>query len=395
MTAPSNDTLTGRRDIVHDIVREAFETALGISGASDEDDFFDLGGDSLMALSFLMHIEDQLGQALPITALYDTTTIAALTDRLLHGFPGRSDRTLVELRPAQTPHPGVPLFMLHGLGGSVMVLRDLAKSLGGRRAVWGIEAPGLDGQTAPLASVSAMAEDAIGRIKRVAARGPYLLAGYSFGGLIALEIARRLRADGEQVALLAMLDTFPHPRTWRPSVRLRAFLRQVNVYFSLTVWTRLVKREIGKLRGHSAWQITRRLARGAMRAVTLPADVMGTAWVYDVAGRAPRPEDMLPPLDRGAMTAANYETIEQVTNAAKCAFAEYRPAPYDGDLLVLHATERQIVPFDPRAVWAHLVRNLTVIDLPTDHQALVRGAARATAAELTRAIAASLQQGAA
>jgi thioesterase domain-containing protein len=235
-----------------------------------------------------------------------------------------------------------------------------------------------------------MAEDAMARIRLVAPHGPYLIAGYSFGGTVALETARRLREAGETVALLAMLDTWPHPRTWRRSVKLRAMLRQVNVYFSVDVWSRLIRREFAMLRGRTPAGIALRLLRGAVRAATIPTDIMGTAWVYDVAGRAPRANDSLLPQDRGAVSAANYETIDAVTTAAKRAFQSYRPTPYPGDVLVLHATQRQVVPYSPEAVWGHLVGSLRVVELPTDHQALVRGEAKATAACLNRAIDAAL-----
>jgi thioesterase domain-containing protein len=256
--------------------------------------------------------------------------------------------------------------------------------------VWGIEAAGLDGTCKPLDDVHEMASDAVRKIRGIAPHGPYLVAGYSFGGVVALEIARQLDADGEKIGLLAMLDSFPHPGTWPRSAKFVAFLRQVNVYFSFTVWARLIRREFGKLRGRAPLTVVRRLCRGAVRAVTLPADILGTAWVYDLAGRAPKPAEMLLPLDRSAVSAENYETIEAVIAAARRAFQDYRPAPYRGALLVLHATQRQVIPFNPASVWRHLVGSLTVIDLPTDHQALVRNDCKLTAECLTRAIDAAL-----
>jgi acetoacetyl-CoA synthetase len=381
----SVDVAPSLRDEVRQAVRSGFTTLLGVDNPGDDDDFFDLGGDSLVALSLLLHVEEAVGLTLPITAIYDATTIARLTDRLIAGGTGR-DTTLVELRPARGRTPGAPLFLLHGLGGSVMVLRDLARQIGGNRAVWGIEAVGLDGACAPLDDVQAMAQDAVQRIRKVAPHGPYLLAGYSFGGLVALEIARLLDAQGEKIGLLAMLDTFPHPSTWKRSVRIRAFFKQIDIYFSYKVWYRLAKREFAKLRGRSPLAVAARLCRGAVRAVTLPTDIMGTAWVYDLADRAPRPAELLMPLDRNAVPAANYETIEAVTSAARRAFETYTPLPYRGHLLVVHATLEQVVPFTPRALWGHLAGSLSVIDVQTDHQALVRGQAKVTAAHLTRAI---------
>jgi acetoacetyl-CoA synthetase len=378
------------RDRVEEAVRSGFELLLGVENPSDDDDFFELGGDSMVALSLLLHIEEHTGKTLPVTALYDATTIATLTDLLMNGNASGRDPTLVELRPAKKLHAGPPLFLLHGLGGSVMILRDFARQIGGERAVWGIEAVGLDGSCAPLEDVHEMAADAVRKIRGIAPHGPYLLAGYSFGGVVALEIARRLEAEGEKIALLAMLDTFPHPTTWPLPAKFMAFVRQVKVYFSFIVWSRLIRREFDKLRGRSPLVVVQRLCRGAVRAITLPGDILGTAWVYDLAGRAPKPAEMLVPLDPSTVTAENYETIEAVIAAARRAFRAYKPTPYRGALLVVHATLRQVIPFNPKSVWRHLVGSLTVIDLPTDHQALVRNDCKPTAECLTRAIEAAL-----
>jgi len=379
-----------RHATVHDAVRSGFVEVLGIDEPDEHDDFFELGGDSLMALSLFLHIEERVGETLPITAIYDAPTIAKLTERLLNGAAPARRTNLVELRAASGRRPGAPLFLLHGMGGSVMVLRGLARAIGGERAVWGVEAEGMDGQTTPHGSVEEMADAAVQEIRSVAPQGPYLLAGYSFGGLVALEVARRLAAAGEEVALLAMLDTFPHPLTWPIGCRARAIWRQVHVYASAKVWARLIRRAFGKVRGRTPWAAFVQLCRGAVRAVTIPMDIMGTAWVYDLAGRAPKPAELLAPPDRNATTTASYEAIERVTNAARRAFRSYKPTPYDGALLVVHATEQQVVPFEPQGVWGHLVGRLQVIDVATDHQALVRGEARGTAAKLTAAIDAAL-----
>ena len=376
-----------RREVVSAAVRDAFESVLGAENPGEDDDFFELGGDSLTALALFLHIEDATGQTLPITAIYDAPTVGKLTERLLCGGTSNRVTCLRELRPAKARNPGPPLFLLHGLGGSVMILRDLAKRIGGPRGVWGIEAPGMDGLSAPLDSVEALAAAHIEDIRSVAPHGPYLFAGYSFGGLIAYEMARQLVADGETVAMLALLDTFPHPGTWKFSSRVRAVRLQAGVYLSLKLWRDLAKRHFAKLQSRSPLAALRHFARGAVRAVTVPTDIMRTAWVHDFAGRESVHKDMLKAVDAaGGATASSHDAIEAVTAAARRAFQNYRPLPYQGRVHVLWATGQQSVPFEPRAIWGHLVKELVVMTAETDHQTLVRGEASGTAAQLTAAI---------
>jgi thioesterase domain-containing protein/acyl carrier protein len=373
------------RSTILQAVKNAFTAEFGVEDPSDDDDFFELGGDSMIALSLFLNIEDATGYTLPLTAIYDASTVARLTDRLLSKQTGRNT-CLVELRPAKSRNAGPPLFLLHGMGGSVMILRDLAQRIGGTRAVWGIEAQGMDGAAPPLDRIEEMAEAHIADLRAVAPRGPYLLAGYSFGGLVAFEMARQFVQAGEEVALLALLDTFPHPGTWRLSCRLRAFSLQAGIYASPKLWAGLAKRHFGKLQSRSPLAAAEHLARGIARAVTLPLDIMRTAWVHDFAGRASIHRDMLTALDAPAIAATAYENIDRVTTAARSAFKTYVPTFYPGRLVVFRATGQQAIPFEPKALWGHLVQDLVVREALTDHQTLVRGDAAATAAQLTAAI---------
>jgi len=390
MNAPIIMDLDRRQAKTHEAVRSAFMDILAVDDPADTDDFFELGGDSLMALSLFLHIEEATGQTLPITAIYDAPTIATLTARLLGGPGAGRTSCLVELRPATAPQAGPPLFLLHGMGGSVMILRDLARRIGGARSVWGIEAQGMDGLSPALDRIEIMAAAHIKDIRSVAPNGPYLLAGYSFGGLVAYEMARQLQEAGEQVALLALLDTFPHPGTWRLSSRVRAFWLQAGIYLSPKLWIGLARRHAKGLRGRSPVSAASHLIRGVFRAITLPLDIMRTAWVHDFAGRATVHKDMLTAMDAPAVAATTYETIDRVTQAARRAFNAYVPRPYPGRIVVLRATGQSAVPFEPAAIWGHLVGALTVMDAETDHQTLVRGEAAATAAQLTAAIDAAL-----
>ena len=110
---------------------------------------------------------------------------------------------------------GTPLFIVAGMFGNVLNLRALAQRLSPDRPVWGLQARGLFGDAAPHATLAEAATSCIEEIRQIQPQGPYLVAGFSGGGLTALEIARQLQADGESVARLVMLDT---PVPMRPTL---------------------------------------------------------------------------------------------------------------------------------------------------------------------------------
>lgn len=193
---------------------------LKVRNIGPHDDFFDLGGDSLLAVRVFERMLALTGADLPLSTLLTGPTIAqqaaafraagaretdfAATPSAL---PGREDKwsPLVPIQPHGTRPP---LFLVHALGGNVLNYVPLARGLGADQPVYGIQAIGLDGVTPPIASMQTMAACYVAEIRRLQPRGPYFLAGGSMGGLIAYEIAQQLREQGEAVGLLAMMDTY-------------------------------------------------------------------------------------------------------------------------------------------------------------------------------------------
>ena len=171
-----------------------------------DDNFFDLGGDSSLALQLFNEIAQVCDRELPPVTIYQAPTIAALAALLEQPTTPRFP-TLVLLKPG-TEKP--PVFVAHGLGGSVMDFFQPVKHIETDHPIYGMQARGIDGLDEPLARIEDMAEFYLHAIKELQPRGPYVLAGYSLGGLVVLEMAQRLSANGEKVALLAMLDAYPH-----------------------------------------------------------------------------------------------------------------------------------------------------------------------------------------
>ena len=181
-----------------------WETVLDKKPVGIRDNFFELGGHSLLAARLMHRIEQQLGKRLPLAALLQAPTIEQLT-RLM-GEGASSWSSLVPLQP-QGSRP--PFFCVHGVGGNVVGFRDLVRHLGSDQPFYALQPQGLDGKQECLTSIPLMAERYIQEIRRVQPEGPYRIGGYSFGGLVAYEMAQILEAQGEGVALLALFDAYP------------------------------------------------------------------------------------------------------------------------------------------------------------------------------------------
>jgi thioesterase domain-containing protein/acyl carrier protein len=187
---------------------------LGIEQVGIHDNFFDLGGDSLLAVQLMSKLGETLQVSLSTHSLLNAPTIAALAELIeetisdkLSYQPARLARpsSLVEIQPGNGPKS--PLFLIHPVGGHVYFYRELAHHLGSEQPVYGLQAQGLNGETAPLSRVEDMATHYLEALRLRQPEGPYFIGGSSFGGMVAFEMAQQFHALGQQVALLAMIDT--------------------------------------------------------------------------------------------------------------------------------------------------------------------------------------------
>ncbi|MEX0758906.1 MAG: alpha/beta fold hydrolase, partial [Tistlia sp.] len=166
------------------------------------DDFFDLGGHSLLAVRLAGLVHRRLGREMPIASLFEAPTIAGQAQFLDKGE--LSSSPLVCLQPKGAD---APWFCVHGGSGNVLAYRELARSLGEQRPVYALQAPGA-AEGAHPGSIEDLAELYVAAIRGVQPSGPYHLGGWSMGGLVAYEMARCLRRDGEEVATLALIDSY-------------------------------------------------------------------------------------------------------------------------------------------------------------------------------------------
>lgn len=170
-----------------------------------DDDFFALGGSSLRAARLFAKVEQSFGVRIPIVALVESPTIRQFARLLRESKPTDVLSSVVEIqRGGFRP----PLFCAHGQSGNLLFYRSLAEHLGPDQPVYGLQPRGMDGKQAPLSSIEEMASLYVEEIRRVQRNGPYFVAGYCMGGLVALEIAQQLKRNVQSVGMVALLDSY-------------------------------------------------------------------------------------------------------------------------------------------------------------------------------------------
>jgi acyl-coenzyme A synthetase/AMP-(fatty) acid ligase/thioesterase domain-containing protein/acyl carrier protein len=179
-----------------------FARVLGVERVGLDDDFFELGGDSLDVVELLAEIADRFAVDVPASAVMEAPTVAQLFTRLSH----RRRRKASPVVPLRADASGPTLFCVTGGGSPAISLRQLSEALAGRN-VAAIQARGLEERARADRTVEAAARRNVTAIRVLQPRGPYTLAGFSYGGLVAFAMACRLRAAGEDVASLVILDT--------------------------------------------------------------------------------------------------------------------------------------------------------------------------------------------
>jgi amino acid adenylation domain-containing protein len=212
------------RTNVEKLVADIWSEYLGIKKIGIYDNFFEMGGHSLIAVKVMSKIERVTGKRLPLASLFETPTIEKMA--LVLSLDGRSI-TWDSLVPIKPQGNKMPLYIVHGAGLNVLLFNAVAMGLGADQPVYGLQAKGLNGIDEPLTKIEDMAAHYIAAIMRQNPTGPYALAGFSFGGIIAWEMARQFAALGKEVKMLAVFDTYACRSTFYDplGVRIRKHLR--------------------------------------------------------------------------------------------------------------------------------------------------------------------------
>ncbi|MDJ0630912.1 MAG: SDR family NAD(P)-dependent oxidoreductase [Rhodobacter sp.] len=210
---------------------------LGVDEIGAEDDFMDLGGHSLIAVRMFAQVKSAFSVDFPISVLFQAPTIRKVAALIAE--------QVGEIAPVDSPEgarqgfdylvlmhdddgPQLPFFLVAGMHGNVLNFRGLTQPLDWKGPVWGLQAKGLVGDDTPHETIEEAARSYIEEIRRVRPKGPYLLGGYSGGGITALEMAHQLEAAGDDVAAVLLIDTpLPTPQELDFSVKLRLHLHRL------------------------------------------------------------------------------------------------------------------------------------------------------------------------
>ncbi|AOX04306.1 hypothetical protein BJP34_14360 [Moorena producens PAL-8-15-08-1] len=192
------------RNPVERQLAQIWSEVLNVYPISIQDNFFDLGGHSLIAVRLMSQIEKQFGKNLPLATIFKGQTIEQLASILQESTDSISWSALVPIQPNGNKRP---FFLVPGGGGNVVYYSYLARYLSSDQPFYGLQAIGLDGESEPYTQVEDIAAHNIQEIQSVQPQGPYLLGGHSFGGKVAFEMALQLQKQGQEIALLAILDT--------------------------------------------------------------------------------------------------------------------------------------------------------------------------------------------
>jgi len=303
------------RDAVESQLVKIWEQVLGKRPIGVGDNFFELGGHSLLAVRLMGRVEKAFGQQLPLTALVQAPTIQQFADLVRRDASSELWSSLIPLQ-AEGSEP--PLFFVHGLGGTVLRFHELAQRMRPDQPFYGIQARGLNGKEACLSRVGDMAEYYLEQLRGVQPEGPYFLGGYSFGGLVALEMARRLIEAGQVVGLLALVDTYPGAPKSTSSL--------IGTFFTLSAEQKVayVKKRV------------RRYRKGIKRRV----DLLGM----------PRP-------------------LKMVREACAAAERNYSPRAYPGKIVLFRASEKALRGLDdPQGGWSqYAAAGLEIHEVDADH----------------------------
>jgi amino acid adenylation domain-containing protein len=289
-----------------------WEDVLGKRPIGIHDNFFELGGHSLTAARLMHRVGQRWGRTLPLAMLFHAPTIEQLAGVLSQDEWSQHWSSLV---PIQSSGVQPAFFCIHGVGGNVVGFNRLGRHMAPDYPFYGLQSQGLDGESPCLTSIEAMAAHYISEMRSVQPHGPYFLGGFSFGGLVAYEIAQQLRAAGEETSLLVLFDTYPGDVKAGTVPRLRVLLR-----LSRKHWLHDIPRALGK-KIQRTW-----------RGLHVP------------------------------------KSLWDVHNANREAASKYVLRPYSGKVTLVRATERPLEgSFDPHALWKDLAGSLVVHEIASDH----------------------------
>ncbi len=342
---------------IAEILTPIWQRLLQRPSIGTEENFFEIGGTLSLADALFEEVARKCGRELPSATLFHAPTITALASVLEQPVLPRFS-PFVRLK-AGNDQP--PIVIAHGLGGHPNFFQ-LAKHIHTGHPIYGIQARGLDGMEEPQDRIEDMAQLYLDELNKLQPKGPYILIGYSFGGLVTLEMAQRLSRAGENIGLLVLVDTYPDPHFLSNGQRLWLSARRIKRHIS----------EVKKMRPRRAISYFIRGLEHRLGITLLP-----------IRGN--------PSSERAALSLER--TLLHVKERAYVALRHYRPQFYQGKIKFVGAEISPYFPNNPTSVWSKLADEFEAEIVPGGHLEIVTMCFEGLADVITRYVEETCPQG--
>ncbi|AUD03909.1 non-ribosomal peptide synthetase [Spirosoma pollinicola] len=336
----NGEPVTDREKLIHAIWTSVLDTdEVGI-----DHDFFELGGHSMIAVQMMVRLEKETGRRLPLSTLLIYPTIRRLAQFFEADKQPIAWKSLVPIKPTGTK---MPVYIIHGIGLNLLNFSSLIAYMDTEQPIYGLQALGLDGTDEPLDNMEAIAAHYLTEVLDQNPDGPYAIAGYSFGGYVALEMARQLKEMGKDVKMLAMFDTNAQESdTHVNQSLLTRFGRKILRQFPKAVWfTRsFIQHPVLALQHQKRYikrQLKSLLQLGGLHVADQPA--------------------------------VQFDHLQRIMEKHEIAFHAYSMKSYDGIIDLFKAKHRIYFVDDSKYLgWKkYALKGVRVHDVPGDHEKML------------------------
>ncbi|MCY7353287.1 MAG: amino acid adenylation domain-containing protein [Cytophagaceae bacterium] len=325
------------------VLIQIWKELLNINQLTAQDDFFELGGHSLLAVQVMTRIEKETGTRLPISTLFESNTIEKLAQAIEEKDKIHARwNSLVAIKPGGSK---VPLYLIHGSGLNVLNFYGLAFNLDPDQPVYGLQAKGINGIDQSEDMIEAIAAHYISQIMLQNPKGPYALAGYSFGGIVAYEMAKQLEAKGRKVTLLAMFDTYAYTSNFDDSfstkLAKKVRLQLPKIHFIINSFRKNPRTTL-----NYQWMITKEKFTNLLVRLGFAK--------HNTGGEA-------------------HSHSDDIYQKLFLAYEQYKLTPYEGTVCLFRAKERKYFVPDPVYLgWKRYAKKgVEIYDVPGDHKTML------------------------
>lgn len=324
------------------LIASIWAEALGLSKIGINDDFFELGGHSMIAVQVMTRLEKETGRRLPLSTLMTYPTIQKLALLIQEEKPAAKWKSLVPIRPKGHK---MPVYIIHGIGLNVLNFSGLLANMDTEQPIYGFQARGLDGVDEPPDTMEDIASFYVQELLDQNPSGPYAIAGYSFGGYVALEMARQLKEMGKDVKMLAMFDTNA---------------QESETNYDMTTWlSRKIIRQFPKV----IW-FTKSLLRDPVSTIRYQQEYAQRQFgslLRWFGLREDAPQEI------------GFDLISHIVEKHEMAYEKYKMKPYDGVIDLFKAQVRLYFVEDSKYLgWKrYALKGVRVHNVPGDHKMML------------------------